>query len=119
VSICRARYPGEALGYVALKRLSGKAAGSVTSVATEDRAGWPLKRGATQAHLRLERLQTVFTASYSPDGKTWTKLLTLGVGDRVAAKLKVGVIALNTSKGPLKVTFDQFLLTKLDTREKK
>jgi hypothetical protein len=44
--------------------------------------------------------------------------MNLGVGEP-PAKPKVGVVALNTSKGPLKVTFDQFKLTKLDTGGKK
>jgi regulation of enolase protein 1 (concanavalin A-like superfamily) len=114
----RARYEGEALVYVALKSFSVKATGSVTAIATETGEGWPLKRGATQAYLRLERSGGTFIPWYGPDGKKWTKSTTLGVG-RPPAKLKVGVIALSTSKGPLKVTFDRFKLTKLDAGGKK
>jgi regulation of enolase protein 1 (concanavalin A-like superfamily) len=108
----RARYEGEALAYVALKSFSAKATGSVTALATETGEGWPLKRGATEAYLRLERRGGMFHPSFSPDGKTWTRHTNLGIG-KPPEKLKVGVIALSTSKGALKVTFEQFKLTSL------
>lgn len=108
----RAHYDGKAQAYVALKSYSAKATGSVTAWAGEGREDWALPRGAKEAFLRLERAGAMFTPWYSPDGRTWTRSTRLGFG-RPPVKLKVGVVALSTSKGPLKVTFDQFQLTPL------
>src|SRR5262245_40272288 len=72
VELGRARSEREALSYVGLKSFSAKATGSVTATATEGREDWPLKRGATEAYLRLERSGDMFTSFSSPDGKKWT-----------------------------------------------
>jgi len=72
--------------------------------------GPPLEK---PAYLRLERRGALLNATWSLDGKTWTRL-SLGKGTRgfvLGRKVKVGVVAESTTPGEFKPEFDQFQLT--------
>ncbi len=64
--------------------------------------------GPGTPYLRLARKGNQFLASVSSDGKEWQALdpLESHLPDRV----KVGVVAINTSKEPFSVTFSEFKL---------
>jgi hypothetical protein len=106
------RYKGKEERYVFLKH-SHEKGGVSGNVRYGTGKGWPLKAG--EAYLRLERTGAKFMTYYSADGKKWTPLGGLGKV-KAPEKVKVGVVALCTSKGALKVTFDQFKLTGLKAK---
>jgi Protein of unknown function (DUF1349) len=104
---------GDPEAYVAYKVLSfaHPKAGAV-STWNESWRLWPLKKGAREAYLRIERRGRMVPGEVSPDGKKWTKLSPFGM--ELPRRVKVGLIACNTSAKALTVTFDKFELTKLD-----
>jgi hypothetical protein len=64
--------------------------------------------GDGTTYLRLARKGNQILASVSSDGKEWKSLEPLE--SRLPARLKVGVVAINTSKQPFSATFSEFRL---------
>ena len=62
-------------------------------------------------YLRFERRGEKIIAAFSHEGKTWTTVKEIVAS--YAAKVKVGVAAINTSEKPFNVKFEHFKLTKL------
>ena len=55
--------------------------------------------------LKLERHEGKLSASYSHDGKEWTEVKPIDV--ELPRKVQVGVAAVNTSKKPMVVVFEE------------
>jgi regulation of enolase protein 1 (concanavalin A-like superfamily) len=66
-----------------------------------------IPEGAT--FLRLERKGSRLTAAFSKDGKDWNEMKPV-VTTWADGVVQVGVVAVNTSTGPHKVTFNEFSL---------
>jgi regulation of enolase protein 1 (concanavalin A-like superfamily) len=81
----------------------------------DDERWWPLKPGAKEAYLRLDRKGNYFMPYLSADGKKWKQIGWIGHGRRY--EFKLGVTACSTSKHPLKVTFDEFYLAPLKPKD--
>ena len=64
--------------------------------------------GHGTTYLRLARKGNQILASVSSDGKEWESLDVLE--SRLPDRVKVGVVAINTSKEPFSVTFSEFKL---------
>ena len=102
--------------YIRLERGAFIRAGKVgTTVAFEEREGG--YRGAVHnetskagnCYLRMERKGSRIAGAVSFDGNTWSKLKPI---DTVwPAKLKVGLLAINTSSEPFTPSFEEFKLT--------
>jgi hypothetical protein len=62
--------------------------------------------GSTTKYLRLTRKGKQVLASASSDGKEWTALKP--IDSQLPDRVKVGVVAINTSKEPFSATFSEF-----------
>jgi Protein of unknown function (DUF1349) len=76
----------------------------------EDMPNYPLPRKSRRAYLRLERRGDLCFLYIGPDGTKWTQLSRFD--HPLPKRVKVGLIAVSTSRAPLKVTFEAFRLTK-------
>jgi regulation of enolase protein 1 (concanavalin A-like superfamily) len=103
----------DADNYIRLERAGFLRSGKiVTTVAFEEREGG--HRGAVHnvtvpagtLSLRLERKGGRVQGSYSSDGETWKALKPIDV--TWAARMKVGVLAINTNSEPFTVKFGEF-----------
>jgi hypothetical protein len=74
---------------------------------TSPGSGGPLPRGRT-TWLRLTRRMDKLKAEASQDGETWTEVKTIPI--RLSSRLRLGVMATNTSGRPLGVQFEAFQL---------
>jgi hypothetical protein len=104
---------GQERRFVTIKRVHEGSVATSANLRYDGGKGWPLKTG--EAFLRLERSGVRLSGFYSADGKKWVPLGGLD-HPPLPEKLKVGIIAFNTSKGKLEVTFDELKLTKAPAR---
>src|SRR5262249_25417782 len=105
------RWRGEERRCIATKLVHETGRRTTGHLRLDSPTGWPLKTPG-EAILRLDRTRARLFAYFSGDGKRWSPL-GAQVAPSAPGKVQVGIVASNTSKGRLAVTFDQFKLTQL------